>query len=241
MKRMKLSTKLGFILVGLIFFTFLTFRLINKKVMPIFLDYADEETHKLATLIINDAVNKQVVEDLTVDDLFIMTKDDNGEIVSIDFNSITVNRVLTKTTSAIEQNLRYLEKGKIELLELPDNVLINYDDNNLKEGIIFEIPTGVLFNNSLLSNIGPKIPVRINLVGSIISGVSTKVTNYGINNALIEVYVDLEVSLKVLIPFISDTVKVNTSVPVAIKLIRGNIPEYYSNGINSPELSIPIE
>ena len=97
MKRMKLSTKLGFILVGLIFFTFLTFRLINKKVMPIFLDYADEETHKLATLIINDAVNKQVVEDLTVDDLFIMTKDDNGEIVSIDFNSITVNRVLTKT------------------------------------------------------------------------------------------------------------------------------------------------
>ena len=46
--------------------------LINKKVMPIFLEYASEETHKLATMIINDAVSKQVVEDLTVEDLFIM-------------------------------------------------------------------------------------------------------------------------------------------------------------------------
>ena len=79
------------------------------------------------------------------------------------------------------------------------------------------------------------------MVGSITSNIHAKTTNYGINNALIEVYVDLSVELEVILPIMNDTIEVTSSIPIAIKLVQGNIPEYYANGLNSQTLSVPIE
>lgn len=241
MKRMKLRNRivLGLLIVTL--FVIVGFKSLNKKVTPILMNYAKQETYKIATLIINDAISKKVVNELTLDNLFLITKDDNGEIVSIDFNSIIVNKVLTTTTKAVEQNLKYIEQGKIAELDLSNSIIVEYNERLARKGIFYEIPLGVIFNNSLLSNLGPKIPVKMNLVGSIISGVETKVTNYGINNALIEVYIHLQLSIQVILPFMSERIMVETDIPVAIKLIRGNIPEYYANGnLSSPLLSIPV-
>lgn len=206
-----------------------------------FLKIAKSESKKIATLIINDAVGKQLVTDLTVDNLFNITKDNNGNITSIDFNSITVNKVLTLTTSTAIMNLKYIEEGKIDLLNLPDSVIVSYDKNDLKKGIIYNIPTGIVFGNTILANIGPKIPVKFSLIGSVTSNINTKITNYGINNALIEVYVEISVELEVILPLMTDNVEIKSSIPVAIKLIQGNIPQYYANALNNPSLSIPIE
>lgn len=242
MKRIKFRNRIMLVLFITIMFLIVGFKSLNKKVTPILMTYAKEETYKLATIIINDAISKKVVNELTLDNLFLITKDDNGEIVSIDFNSIIVNKVLTTTTSAVIQNLKYIEQGRITELDLSDNIIVEYDEKLLKKGIFYEIPLGVVFENSFLSNLGPKIPVKMNLIGSIISGVETKVTNYGINNALVEVYIHLQASIQVVLPLISDRIKVETDIPVAIKLIRGNIPEYYANGnLSSPLLSIPVE
>lgn len=246
MSKMKLKHKLKFsnivvILVILISIgVMILFKIFNTKLKPVFLKIANSETKKIATLIINDSVSKQLTSDLTFDNLFNIIKDNNGNINSIDLNSIIVNKLLTTTTNTAILNLKYVEDGKIELLDLSDNVTIGYDKDDLKKGIIYKIPTGVVFGNSLLSNIGPRIPVKFSLIGSAVSNINTKITNYGINNALLEVYVDLTVELEVILPLMTDDIKVTSSIPVAIKLIQGNIPEYYSNGLNST-LSVPIE
>lgn len=228
------------ILIGLILGIVLVFHYINKKVTPLFLDLAESETEKLATLIINDAVGKQVSEGLKTDTLFDINKDSSGSITSIDFNSATVNKLLTTITTSVEFNLKYLEEGRVDLLNLPDSILVSYDEKDLKKGIIYKIPSGAVFNNTILSNIGPKIPVKLNLVGSITSNIDTKTTNYGINNALIEVYVDLKVTLEVILPYTKRKTSVETSIPVALKMIQGSVPNYYSNS-SSPSISVPIE
>jgi len=213
---------------------------LNKKVTPILLSYATNESKKIATFLINDAISKKVVEELTVENLFLLTKNDKGEIISIDFNSVIVNKILSVTTNTVEVSLRYVEQGRFEELEISDALLVQYEDS-FKKGNFYEVPLGVIFNNSFLSNLGPKIPVKINLVGNIISGVETKVTNYGINNAMIEVYVHLQVNIQVILPFLSDTVQVDTLVPIAMKLIQGSVPNYYGGNLSSPLLSLPVE
>ena len=247
MRKMKLKHKLKFsniiviitILVSISII--ICFKIFNNRIKPVFLKIANSESKKIATLIINDAVGKQLASNLTVDNLFNITKDNNGNITSIDFNSITINKVLTTTTSSTILNLKYIEEGKIELLELPDSVIVSYDKDDLKKGIIYKIPTGVIFGNTMLSNIGPKIPVKFSLIGSVTSNINTKITNYGINNALIEVYVDLTVELEVILPLITDNIEVTSSIPVAIKLVQGNIPEYFASNLSNPTLSVPIE
>lgn len=221
----------------------MVFKLINLKVNPVLFDFAELEARKLASIIVNNAISKNVTQNINVDELFLITRDDKGDIKTIDFNPITVNKILTETTNSVQVNLKYIEQGKVELLDLSTNSLIDYDIDKLKQGIIYEIPTGVIFGNSFLANIGPKIPVKFSLVGDIVSYINTKITDYGINNALIEVNIVLELSEQVILPFVSNKIKIETSIPVALKLIQGSVPEYYLNGINqnSTSLALPIE
>ncbi len=225
----------------LLFFLFLSFRFISSKASPILMEYAEMEITKLSNIIINKAISKQLVENASIDDLFIVTKDSNGEIKTIDFNSVVVNKFLSTTTSSIQLSLKQIEEGNIDLLELPDELLIHYDEKNLKKGIVYEIPSGVIFGNSFLSNLGPKIPIKFSLLGDINSNIKTKITNYGINNALMEVSMQIKVTEKALLPFLSKKIVVENSVPISIKMIEGSIPNYYFNGIDreSTTFSLP--
>ena len=246
-KTMNLRKKIVIKKINLLIFSFvlvfiiiiLLFKIINERINTILFDYATLESRKFASIIINKAIEKNVATDLVIEDLYIVSKKENNEITSVDFNPAIVNKVLTKVTSSVQMNLKNLEEGNLDLLEASDDVLIYYDKENLKKGIIFRIPSGIVFNNSLLTNIGPKIPVRFTLVGDVLSGINTKVTNYGINNALLEVSVNIKLTLKVILPISTKEVNVETNVPIAIKMIQGNVPNYYSNGLNS-NFSIPL-
>ena len=128
----------------------------------------------------------------------------------------------------IFEYLEDLENGNIE--KIKNTALFS---SRIKEGIIFEIPSGVVFNNIILANIGPKVPVKLNLTGDILTNISTKVTDYGINNAVVEVIVNVEVYEQVILPFTTTRITINTDIPIAIKLIQGEIPSYYFNNLKT--------
>lgn len=243
LKKKFVLKKLNILILSLIFIFILivvSFKIINEKVNPILFSYAELETRKFASIIINKAIEKNVVNDLTIDELYIVNKNQNNEISSVDFNPVIVNKFLTKVTSSVQMNIKNLEEGNLDLLEVSEDILMYYDKENLKKGIIFKIPSGIIFNNSLLANLGPKIPVRFTLVGDVVTGVKTNITNYGINNALLEVNVNVKLTLKVILPISTKDVSVETDVPIAIKMIQGNVPNYYSNGINNG-FSVPLQ
>lgn len=194
---------------------------------------AESETKKFATLVINDAVSNELSSKITKD--LIKTSDN-----SFEFNTVKVNEALTAITNNVLFNLKCIEEGNIESLNVSDEIFDSYNKKNLEKGIIYRIPTGVIFSNSLLNNIGPKIPVKLNFLGNIDSNISTKTNNYGINNVLVEVYVNLSVTMEIVLPLISKKTKVKTSIPVIMKMIEGNIPDYYA-GDKTSALSIPIE
>lgn len=194
---------------------------------------AESETKKFATLVINDAVSNELSSKITKK--LIKTSDN-----SFEFNTLKVNEALTAITNNVLFNLKCIEEGNIESLNVSDEIFDSYNKKNLEKGIIYRIPTGVIFSNSLLNNIGPKIPVKLNFLGNIDSNISTKTNNYGINNVLVEVYVNLSVTMEIVLPLISKKTKVKTSIPVIMKMIEGNIPDYYA-GDKTSALSIPIE
>ena len=241
MRKIKKSNVIILIIILIYIGVLLFFKIFNNRIRPVLLRIANSECKKMATVIINDAVGKKLISSLTVDNLFSITYDNKGNITSIDLNSVIVNKVLTVTTNTAIYNLKLLEEGKVELLDLPESITVSYNMNDLKKGIIYKIPSGVMFNNSILSNVGPRIPVRFELIGSVTSNINTKITNYGINNALIEVYVDIKVTLEVILPYTKRKTSVETSIPIAIKMVQGLVPSYYSGASTNPSFSIPIE
>lgn len=231
------------IAIFIIFLTSLIFFLnyINKKISPIILNYAELEVRKLSSVIISSAVNT-ASKNINFEEMFIVAKDNNGEIRTIDFNPIKVNELLVLVTETIQSNLKKIEEGDIDGLDLTSSSYLGSVDK-LKNGVIFEIPSGLVFGNSFFSNLGPKVPVKISLIGDIFSEISTKVTNYGINNALIEIRINLKVNEQVFLPVASSKIEITTSIPLSLKLIQGTVPNYYLNGINqnSSSFSLPTE
>ena len=233
-KKKKMS-KLNFCIVVFICVVAFLFMFINyysNKALPLLLEYAEAETKKLVVLIINKAVTKQIYN-VDTNGIFEVTYNNNGEVILVDFNSKRTSIALSTITSLVELNLKAIEEGKIDILELPDNSLDSFNVDLLEKGVILEVPLGVISNSALLANLGPKIPVKLSLIGDVSSGFSTEVVEYGINNALIKLYIDVEVNAKVVMPIVSDDISITASIPIAMKVIQGKIPDYYMNGFTS--------
>ena len=228
-KKNKVINKIILIFLLLVISIIYIFKIFNEKALPQFISYSEIETKKIVSNLVTNTVTQEISNNIKTDDLFITTKDSNGDIQSIDFNSSEVNRILVNASKSVEQNLKYLETGNIDKLNL-NNVLTDYDEEKLQKGIIYELPSGIIFNNTLLNNIFPKIPIKMHLIGNVFSKINTDIQSYGINNALIKVNINVEAEVKILMPFVSSNTKINVDIPIIMKIIEGNVPSYYFDG-----------
>ncbi len=222
----------------LLIIVILSFIYINKKVSPVMISIAEEETNSLGSIIINDSVHKYISNNLDYNKLFIITYNSNNEIETIDLDTIVVNKVITNINNNIQLNLKYLELGRIDKLNIDDNLLIQYSKKNDK-GIIYELPISLAYSNPFIANISPKIPVKINVIGNVNSTINNTIKNYGINNILLETYLDIEVTLQVILPYQKDKTIIKNHIPIGVKIIKGNIPNYYSGG--GLDFSVPVK
>ena len=218
-KKSKVINTIIVIFIFLVLFIIIFINYYSNKSRDVLMAYAEAETRKLTVLVINKAITKQM-SDSWADDIFDIVYNDKGEIVLIDFNSKNSSKILSTMTSLIELNLRAIEEGKIDM-------------DLLDKGIITYIPFGMVTGSSLLYNLGPKIPVKLSLVGDVVTGFSTDVTEYGINNALIKLMIDVKVDTRIILPIISEEINIDASIPIAMKVVQGKIPDYYMNGFSS--------
>lgn len=194
--------------------------------------YAETEVGRIARYVVNYAVTTQNIKDLKFNDLFIVTKNNNDEIQTIDFDPVVVNTVLNAITETVLSHFKAIEEGNLEVIDLSNSLLINVDIDKLKQGIVVEIPIGVVTGNALLSNLGPKIPVKLSVMGEIESELETEIKYYGINNALITIYVRIEVSEQIYMPIATGKITISQKIPIVIKLMQGVVPNAYFGNLD---------
>ena len=223
----KILILMMFILIAL----YLIIKYINENISPKLTHYAELEIRKLSGLIITESFKTENIEKLNTNEIFILTKNEKNEILTVDMNTVTLNNIIKTVTTELQEKLKKLEMG-----------IIDENNNENKNGIVLKIPLGEIYNNFLLANTGPRIPVKLKILGDMESKINTSIKNYGINNALIEISLEILVREEVLLPISTSEIKVKQTIPIAIKIVNGTVPDYYSNGINKSEtFSIPIE
>ena len=97
------------ILIFCLITTFVLLKIISIKVSPIIMNYAELETKKISSIVINRAVNKQLANGMDIEEMFNIVRNENGEIATIDFNPAIVNKVLNTTTNVVLINLKAIE------------------------------------------------------------------------------------------------------------------------------------
>ena len=183
------------------------------------MNYAEGEIKRLITTVINKSITDDITDDFNVSDLFITSTDLNTKTIIVDFDPVILNRSMARISDLVYDNLKLISEKDLDTLKK-----YNVSDS------IFYIPTGVIFKNSvLLNNLGPKIPVKMEIISSVNPNIETKVSEYGINNSLVEVFIHVIVSVRMILPTMSKEMEIVVVVPLAVKLIQGNIPENYLN------------
>ena len=195
---------------------------LNKKAMPVIVNYANVELKRVGIEVLRNTGIKEVNKEIKDKELFKLIKNNQGEIENIDFDTTILNDSLVIISNAVRERLNEVMKGE----NLPDEVYANLSNKKIKNGIIYEVPLGFAFNNAFFNNLGPKIPVKITYSGNVGLDVKTKVSEYGINSALIEIYIYVEVTQTGMTPFLTKDVKLVSEIPIVIKVIRGSIPNY---------------
>ena len=184
------------------------------------MDYSISEMKRLASIIINRSINSDILNEDDIKNLFTINNE-NEEVMTLSLNSIIINKITDNISDACEDNLRLIEEGDYKSLKNKFNIGEEY----------FYVPSGIVFKNTLFSLIGPKIPINLKIIGNVTSGVKTDVKEYGINNSVITVYVDIKVELMVILPFASDNIEIDNQIPISIRLIQGKIPEFYTGNL----------
>ncbi|MDT8858662.1 sporulation protein YunB [Alkalihalobacillus sp. MEB130] len=227
------------LLLSFLIFVVLTVQglwIIEKGIRPTLVHIATTETRKIATLAINDAVSKKISSSLNQEELFITDYTSDGMIRSVQFNSQIYTRVLSEATARVQRYLRLVEQGQQFDITIPDEVELDegeaqgMQDIDAEGGIIHTIPLGQATNNALLAHLGPQIPVRFSAIGDVKTDMSYKVVDSGINNTTLSYHIDVEVDVKIVIPFATDTDTVSTQIVIGSIFVPGEVPEYYSQG-----------
>ncbi len=215
-RKKKISSYISFgvmMIIISICFAFFIIDYFAKKSNEILLPMAESQVRKVVTMIINSACDKSKISD----NLYEVNKDNNDEIKMVTYNSFEVTKLINEVTSNVEGKIRKIEMGNINY----------YGDKDGLGGVIAEVPIGAIFGNSMLSNIGPKIKIRMKMLGDIVSNVETEIKPYGINNAYVEMRIFLEVNARIILPFVSEKVVISNVIPISMNIVQGNIPDAY--------------
>lgn len=242
-RKSKNSNRLTILLVSFIVCILLLLYVLNERLMPTYLEYAEVQTDKIASYVVNEAISSRTSSVLDVNDIIEELPAGSAETVTVKFNTDIITRVQAEIQGLVKNYLAQAEQG--DLTHLPELENVEYDVGKIEggDGIVFFVPLGQAANLPLLGNLGPKIPIRFHIIGNVHSNVTSNIKEFGINSAFVEVWINLEVNVQIIVPFASKSATVAQSIPVAMGLTRGPVPNIYTNGSDAPQpsLEVPIK
>lgn len=219
------KNKFLIVLIAALISSFFLLEISGRELNTKLYDYVNLESKRISSNIINYSINEILEENLNAD-LFIVVKNSQNEIESLDYNTKEVNRILKTINKSIQNNLLKLEEGDVAEFPIAETFK-NSKFKRVRSGLICEIPLGSLKNNAFYSNFGPNIPIRMSFLGDVSSKLNTKITPYGFNSLVVEVTAHIEITVKINMPTQSKENKVKIDTPLTLKIIQGIVPKYY--------------
>lgn len=183
----------------------------SSQIKTILLPIAEARVNKY----VSNMINKATGDILFDKELLKINKNSNDEVEMVTYNTYEVTKLIDKITMNIQDEFNGLEYGKVN-----------------DEFVLQKIPFGVIFGNVFLRNLGPKINIRFDMIGNVLTNIETEVKPYGINNAYVETRVFIEANARIIIPFVTKNVKITNVIPISINIYQGKVPNGYITSFN---------
>ena len=152
---------------------------------------------------INDSVNLKINDDIDYKDLIFVRYDDNGRVTLMQANTIIMNDISSEVASEVQKQLEKVSESEVD------------------------VPLRNAFDTQLLKL--PSINMKMVPEGTVYVDFATEFQESGINQTRHRIYLIVEANIKIIVPLVSEEVKISTNVPIAETIIIGDVPDQYIN------------
>ena len=213
----KLKWQIGGTIFAVVGITIILFILFSSKATPKLVYLAKTNINKYVDHLASD-YQKIIVE---TEDLNILTIKENAsqEITSMNYDMNKVYKIAENLTIYLEENISSQDKLN-EYLQTNNSVASS-------KGLVLTFPLGQISESIFLSNLGPKIPVLVRFIDSVRTNVKTTVTDYGINNALLNISLEVKLSYEMITPITEQNQTLEYSILLDSQVIQGAVPNIY--------------
>lgn len=174
-------------------------------------------------------ITHSVLSDLEYDPNTLMNvnKNSDGSISTIEYDSYKLNQILYTALGTIEENLDESDERKI-----------HEDDEEIffSNGAVYECPIGYLTKIPFLSNVGPRIPIRLKMLNDVTGEIKVTSEGYGVNNTLVKASIEISVKSQVITILSTTEMETTTQIPIILQIVNGKVPQvspYYSGNQES--------
>ena len=189
---------------------------IDVRIKSSVLQLAKSKAQLSETAAVNRIVNERVVNDIEYQDLVTVHKDSQGKIVMIQPNTIMLNKIMTRTVIEVADETAQIREDSIS------------------------IPAGQLLGLAFISGYGPKFKVKIIPAGELKVNVLNKFDQAGVNQTRHLIYFNIDSNIKIAVPYLDETIKVSTVIPLAETIIVGEVPKTYLNFSGNKDSLYPL-
>lgn len=200
-KNYKFKKKI-FKFLSIILISIFGFKISLDYIGPVYETLCNEKAKAVATIITNQQ-STIFMNKYQYDELYTIEKDTNGNITLIKANVTPINNMISDLTENIQQEFNKVETEKIY------------------------ITLGNFTGNYLLAGFGHKIPINVNITGTVDTEVKSEFISQGINQTLHRVYVVFDCNMSIITPIKNYTQNIQNQFIIAENVIVGNIPEIY--------------
>ncbi|MGV8145705.1 MAG: sporulation protein YunB [Alkaliphilus sp.] len=184
------------------------FMYIDREIMPTVLAIGELRAQEITTRAINQSIAEVLKQSIDYEDLIAIKKDYEGNITLMQANTMLMNKVASDVALTIQDRFSEIETTSER------------------------IPLGNALGSQLLAQHGPKIELSVTPLGMVNVNFGTEFEHSGINQTRHRIYLIIYSTVRVIVPFSSNTIEVTTYVPIAETIIVGRVPVNY---VNVPE------
>ncbi|MGL4771974.1 MAG: sporulation protein YunB [Clostridium sp.] len=184
-----------FILFNLLLYLF------DSRVLPSVLTMSESMIEAKSTDVISNACVDLFNNQFKYEDMVIVDKDKNDKINMVRVNTVQLNKLISKLSLKCNEELQTMSAMGIE------------------------VPLGWMTEQSVYYNLGPKVRFKLEPLGNIKVNYDSKFESAGINQTRHSIILNVEATVRLIIPMNSRNVNVKVQVPVAENIIVGEIPQ----------------
>lgn len=188
-------------IIALLLFVLYIYKYIDKNIKPSIVAVSEVRARQVTVKVINDTIKTKIGNGIEYTDLVNVKYDNEGKVTMMQANTILMNILASEVALEVQGELKDISDSSIR------------------------VPLNNVFDIHIVKL--PSIKVRIIPQGAIEVDFATEFESSGINQTRHRIYIIVNTDIKMILPLVTENIRVTTNIPIAETIIVGDVPETF--------------